>query len=167
VLHRKDDECVQLNNFIMAEDTFTRLGQLIGKIQGLPNGAPAQDVSAEKRAWRLTAGDEIASHTVVQPTADYWLIIADGPVWGHAVIQRQQEILTALTQTGHHPQALKVKVRPQSTPFDLRESQAESAVKPLDPESADLLIETADGLKSDNLAQALRRLSRHRSKESS
>ena len=151
----------------MAEDTFTRLGQLIGKIQGLPNRAPAQDVGAEKRAWRLAAGDEIANHTVVQPTADDWLIIADGPVWGHAVIQRQQEILIALTQTNHHPRALKVKVRPQSAPFDLDESRHGSPVKPLDPQSADLLIETADGLKSDNLAQALRRLSRHRSKESS
>ena len=167
MLDRKDDECAEPNNFIMAEDPFTRLGQLIGKIPGLPNGAPAQDVSAEKRAWRLAAGDEIANHTVVQPTADCWVIIADGPVWGHAVIHRQQEILTALTQTDHHPQTLKVKVRPQSTPFDLRESQEGSAVKPLDPQSADLLIETADGLKSDNLAQALRRLSRHRSKESS
>ena len=151
----------------MAEDTFTRLGQLIGKIQGLGNGPQAQDVSAEKRAWRMAAGDEIANHTVVQPTADYWLIIADGPVWGHAVIQRQQEILTVLTQTNHHPQALKVKVRPQALPFDLDQSRQGSTVKPLDPKSADLLIETADGLKSDNLAQALRRLSRHRSKESS
>ena len=166
MLDSKDDECAQPNNFIMAEDTFTRLGQLIGKIQGLSNGAHAEDVSAEKRAWRLAAGDEIANHTVVQPTADDWVIIADGPVWGHAVIQRQQEILTALAQTDCHPQALKVKVRPQSTPFDIGESRQASPVKPLDAQSADLLIETADGLKSDSLAQALRRLSRHRSKES-
>ena len=167
MLDREDDECVEPNNFIMAEDTFTRLGQLISKIQGLANGTHAQDVNAEKRAWRLAAGDEIANHTVVQPTADYWVIIADGPVWGHAVIQRQQEILTALAQTHHHTQALKVKVRPQSTPFDLGKSREGSAIKPLDPQSADLLIDTADDLKSDNLAQALRRLSRHRSKESS
>lgn len=167
MLDSNDDEWAQPNNFIMAEDTFTRLGQLIGKIQGLPNGVHTQDLSGEKRAWRLAAGDEIANHTAVQPTADDWVIIADGPVWGHAVIQRQQEILTALAQTDHHPQALKVKVRPQSTPFDLDESRHGSRVKPLDSQSADLLVETADSLKSDSLAQALRRLSRHRPKESS
>jgi len=163
VLERRNHGCPRRPNFIMAQDAFTRLDQLIDRLPGLRDEPRHQNARAEQQAWRAAAGDEIADHTVVQPNEQYWLIIADSPVWGHAVTHRQQEIIAALARTSCPITTLKVKVRPRPAPMKPPGAGPKHQTRSLDPQSASLLSDTADGLKSGDLAQALKRLSRHRS----
>jgi hypothetical protein len=59
--------------------------------------------------------------------------------------------------------ALKITVRPLATPAPALDINPTS--RTLDSETADLLAQTADSLKSPELAEAVRRLSLHRGRE--
>ena len=140
----------------MVKDSFTQLGKLI------PNTAPATK-PIEKNAWRLAAGNDIADHTAIRVENDIWTITADGPVWGHAVKQRQRQILSNLKNQNVSAVKLDIQVRPvNSSPTPASEPSAKN-IQVLDEKSADLLLATAQTLKSPNLAEAIKKLSeRHR-----
>jgi len=61
--------------------------------------------------------------------------------------------------------ALKIKVRPRATPAPAPAPDTKPTSRTLDSETADLLAQTADSLKSPELAEAVRRLSLHRGRE--
>ncbi|HCY12205.1 MAG TPA: hypothetical protein DG414_00065 [Gammaproteobacteria bacterium] len=149
----------------MGDSSFTHLGQLIGNLPGLPAESDRAKAVAQQQAWRKVAGDEIAAHTEVQVENRNWRIVADAPVWGHAVSQRRQALLEGLTQAGLQPVDLMVEVRPPRTPVSTPAPVRQQ--NPLDPGSAELLRQTAHGLKSRDLAESLNRLSRHTGKNRS
>ena len=76
----------------MVKDSFTQLGKLIPNTARTSPTMPPSTKPIEKNAWRLAAGNDIADHTAVKVENDIWTITADGPVWGHAVKQRQTQI---------------------------------------------------------------------------
>ena len=117
----------------------------------------------EKNAWRLAAGNDIADHTAVRVENNIWTITADGPIWGHAVKQRQGQILSNLKNQNVSALKLDIQVRPvNSSPTPVSEP-SEKNIQVLDEKSADLLLATAKTLKSSDLAEAIKKLSeRHR-----
>ena len=143
----------------MADSSFTRMGSLLANVPGLKEAKDARVTNTEQIAWRAAAGDDISNHTVVRPDHGEWQIVADSPVWGDAVRQRQADILNALHRANIEVRALKIKVRPRNASPRTTTSDSQNAAKRLDSKTADLLAQTADGLKSRDLAEAVKRLS--------
>jgi len=150
----------------MADNPFIRVASLIADVPGLEQGVAIRATNTQQTAWRAAAGKDISHHTVVRPDKDCWQVIADSPVWGDAVRQRQEEILSALHRANMKVSVLKIKVRPRTAPAPVPTSDARPSSRTLDSETADLLAETADSLTSPELAEAVRRLSLHRDRES-
>ena len=147
----------------MAKDSFTQLGKLIPNLTRTSPTMPPATKPIEKNAWRLAAGNDIADHTAVRVENNIWTITADGPIWGHAVKQRQGQILSNLKNQNFLAVKLNIQVRPvNSSPTPVSEP-SEKNIQVLDEKSADLLLATAQTLKSSNLAEAIKKLSeRHR-----
>ena len=147
----------------MVKDSFTQLGKLIPNMARTSTTMPPAPKAIEKNAWRLAAGNDIADHTAVRVENDIWTITADGPVWGHAVKQRQRQILSNLKNQNVSAIKLDIQVRPvNSSPTPASEPSVKN-IQVLDEKSADLLLATAKTLKSSNLAEAIKKLSeRHR-----
>ncbi|MDP6550902.1 MAG: hypothetical protein QGH58_02315 [Arenicellales bacterium] len=150
----------------MVDNPFTRVGNLIAEVPGLKEGADVAAANAEQMAWQAAAGKDIAEHTVIRPDKDRWQVIADTPVWGDAVRQRQNDILSALHRANIEVSALLIKIRPRAASTPASEPIAKPSTRTLDSETADLLVETADNLKSLDLAEAVKRLSLHRGQKS-
>ena len=74
--------------------------------------------------------------------------------------------INALHRANIEIRALKIKVRPRHASPRPATSEDENAGRSLDSKTAGLLAQTADGLKSQDLAQAVKRLSRHGHRES-
>ena len=150
----------------MVKDSFTQLGKLIPNTARTSPTMPPSTKPIEKNAWRLAAGNDIADHTAVKVENDIWTITADGPVWGHAVKQRQTQILSNLKNQNVSAVKLDIQVRPvNSSPTAVHEPPAKN-IQVLDEKSADLLLATAQTLKSSNLAEAIKKLGeRHREKK--
>ena len=153
-------------NFIMADNPFTRVGNLIAEVPELKEGADVTGATPEQIAWQTAAGKDIAAHTVIRPDKDRWQVIADTPVWGDTVRQRQNDILSALHRANIKVSALVIKIRPRAASTPESEPIAKPSTRTLDSETADLLVETADNLKSRDLAEAVKRLSLHRGQKS-
>ena len=147
----------------MADNPFIRVGSLISNVPGLEEDLAIKVTDTQQSAWRAAAGKDISNHTVVKPNKDCWQVIADSPIWGDAVRQRQQEILDSLHRANMQVSVLKIKVRPRATPAPALDTNPTS--RTLDSETADLLAQAADSLKSPELAEAIRRLSLHRGRE--
>ena len=145
----------------MADNSFTRMGSLLANVPELQQAKDARMTNTEQIAWRAAAGKEISDHTVIRTDQGEWQITADSPVWGDAVRQRQAEILDALQRANIEIHALKIKVRPRHAAPNPATSESENSGKRLDSKTAGLLAQTAEGLKSQDLAQAVKRLSRH------
>ena len=140
----------------MVKDSFTQLGKLIPNIARTSPTMPPATKPIEKNAWRLAAGNDIADHTAVRVENDIWTITADGPVWGHAVKQRQRQILSNLKNQNVSAVKLDIQVRPvNSSPAPASEPSAKN-IQVLDEKSADLLLATAKTLKSSDLAEAIK-----------
>ena len=148
----------------MANNPFIRVGSLLSAVPGLEEDLAIKVTNTQQTAWRTAAGNDISNHTVVRPNKDCWQVIADSPVWGDAVRQRQEEILNSLHRANIQVSALKIKIRPRATPASAPDTKLTS--RTLDSETADLLAQTADSLKSPELAEAVRRLSLHRGQKS-
>ena len=148
----------------MADNPFIRVGSLISDVPGLEGDVAIKVTNTQQTAWRAAAGKDISNHTVVRPNKDCWQVIADSPVWGDAVRQRQEEILNSLHRANIQVSALKIRIRPRATPAPASDTKPIS--RTLDSETADLLAQTADSLKSPELAEAVRRLSLHRGQKS-
>ncbi len=153
-------------NFIMADNSFTRVGNLIAEVPELKEGADVVAAAPEQIAWQTAAGKDIAAHTVIRPDKDRWQVIADTPVWGDTVRQRQNDILSALHRANIEVSALVIRIRPRAASTPASESMAKPSTRTLDSKTADLLAETADNLKSRELAEAVKRLSLHRGQKS-
>ena len=153
-------------NFIMADNSFTRVGNLIAEVPELKEGADVAAATPEQIAWQTAAGKDIAAHTVIRPDKDRWQVIADTPVWGDTVRQRQNDILSALHRANIEVSALVIRIRPRAASTPASESMAKPSTRTLDSKTADLLAETADNLKSRELAEAVKRLSLHRGQKS-
>ena len=153
-------------NFIMADNPFTRVGNLIAEVPELKEGADVTAATPEQMAWQAAAGKDIAAHTVIRPDKDRWQVIADTPVWGDTVRQRQNDILSALHRANIKVTALVIKIRPHAASTPESGPIAKPSTPTLDSETADLLVETADNLKSRDLAEAVKRLSLHRGEKS-
>ena len=149
----------------MVDNPFIRVGSLLSNVPGLEEDLAIKVTNTQQAAWRTAAGKDISNHTVVKPNKDYWQVIADSPVWGDAVRQRHEEILNSLHRANMQVSALKIKVRPRATPAPAPAPDTKPTSKTLDSETADLLAQTADSLKSPELAEAVRRLSLHRGRE--
>ena len=80
----------------MANNPFIRVGSLLSAVPGLEEDLAIKVTNTQQTAWRTAAGNDISNHTVVRPNKDCWQVIADSPVWGDAVRQRQEEILNSL-----------------------------------------------------------------------
>ena len=150
----------------MADNSFTRMGSLLANVPGLKEAKDARVTSTEQIAWQAAAGKEISDHTVIRADRGEWQITADSPVWGDAVRQRQAEILDALHRANIEIRTLKIKVRPRHAAPSPASSDGENSGKRLDSKTAGLLAQTAEGLRSQDLAQAIKRLSRHGRPES-
>ena len=148
----------------MANNPFIRVGSLLSAVPGLEEDLAIKVTNTQQTAWRTAAGNDISNHTVVRPNKDCWQVIADSPVWGDAVRQRQEEILNSLHRANIQVSALKINIRPRATPAPVPDTKLTS--RTLDSETADLLAQTADSLKSPELAEAVRRLSLHRGQKS-
>ena len=148
----------------MANNPFIRVGSLLSAVPGLEEDLAIKVTNTQQTAWRTAAGNDISNHTVVRPNKDCWQVIADSPVWGDAVRQRQEEILNSLHRANIQVSALKIRIRPRATPAPA--SDTKPIARTLDSETADLLAQTADSLKSPELAEAVRRLSLHRGQKS-
>jgi len=153
-------------NFIMADNSFTRMGNLITEVRVLKGGTDVAPATPEQIAWQAAAGKAIAAHTVIRPDKDRWQVIADTPVWGDTVRQRQNDILSALHRANIEVSVLVIKIRPRAASTPASEPIAKPSTPTLDSETADLLVETADNLKSRDLAEAVKRLSLHREQKS-
>ena len=145
----------------MVDNPFIRVGSLLSDVPGLEEDLAIKVTNTQQAAWRAAAGKDISNHTVVKPNKDCWQVIADSPVWGDAVRQRHEEILNSLHRANMQVSALKIKVRPRATPAP----DTKPTSRTLDSETADLLAQTADSLKSPELAEAVRRLSLHRGRK--
>ena len=147
----------------MVKDSFTQLGKLIPNLTRTSPTMPPATKPIEKNAWRLAAGNDIADHTAVRVENNIWTITADGPIWGHAVKQRQRQILSNLKNQNVSALKLDIQIRPvNSSPTPVSEP-SEKNIQVLDEKSAELLLATAQTLKSSNLAEAIKKLSeRHR-----
>ena len=145
----------------MADNSFTRMGSLLANVPELQQAKDARMTKTEQIAWRAAAGKEISDHTVIRADRGEWQITADSPVWGDAVRQRQAEILDALHRANIEVRGLKIKVRPRHAAPSPATSDSENSGKRLDSKTAGLLAQTAEGLRSQDLAQAIKRLSRH------
>ena len=150
----------------MANNPFIRVGSLLSAVPGLEEDLAIKVTNTQQTAWRTAAGNDISNHTVVRPNKDCWQVIADSPVWGDAVRQRQEEILNSLHRANIQVSALKIKIRPRATPAPAPAPDTKPTSRTLDSETADLLAQTADSLKSPELAEAVRRLSLHRGQKS-
>lgn len=150
----------------MADNSFTRMGSLLASVPELQQAKDVRMTKAEQIAWRAAAGKDISDHTVIKADRGEWQITADSPVWGDAVRQRQAEILDALHRANIEIRALNIKVRPRHAAPKPATSDDENSGRSLDSKTASLLAQTADGLKSQDLAQAVKRLSRHGHRES-
>ena len=150
----------------MADNSFTRVGNLIAEVPELKEGADVAAATPEQIAWQTAAGKDIAAHTVIRPDKDRWQVIADTPVWGDTVRQRQNDILSALHRANIEVSALVIRIRPRAASTPASESMAKPSTRTLDSKTADLLAETADNLKSRELAEAVKRLSLHRGQKS-
>lgn len=149
----------------MVDNPFIRVGSLLSDVPGLEEDLAIKVTNTQQAAWRAAAGNDISNHTVVKPNKDCWQVIADSPVWGDAVRQRHEEILNSLHRANMQVSALKIKVRPRATPAPAPALDTNPTSRTLDSETADLLAQTADSLKSPELAEAIRRLSLHRGRE--
>ena len=147
----------------MAEDAFTRVGKLLNDSGLRISPTAAGRDEGHRAAWRRAAGDAVADHTVINIDSDVWNVIADAPIWGHTLRQRESEILETLARENVRVRALKIQVRPQKTDPVKAPEAPQDRSRSLDDESAALLSSAADSLKSAQLAEAIKRLSRHRS----
>ncbi|NBP94698.1 MAG: hypothetical protein EBZ14_08015 [Gammaproteobacteria bacterium] len=111
-------------------------------------------------------GDAIADHTVVYQKEGRWMVIADGPIWRHAVKQREREFLVDLKERNVSVRGLTVEVRPRASSTAEHDAPAASRKPLLDSKSAALLESAAENLRSQDLSQALKRLSRLRTGDS-
>ena len=145
----------------MADNAFTRMGSLLANVPELQQAKDVRMTKTEQIAWRAAAGKEISDHTVIRADRGEWQVTADSPVWGDAVRQRQAEILDALHRGNIEVRALKIKVRPRYAAPSPATSDDENSRTSLDSETAGLLAQTAEGLRSQDLAQAIKRLSQH------
>ena len=147
----------------MVKDSFTQLGKLIPNLTRTSPTMPQATKPIEKNAWRLAAGNDIADHTAVRVENNIWTITADGPVWGHAVKQRQRQILSNLKNQNFLAVKLNIQVRPVNSSSVPASEPSVKNIQVLDEKSADLLLATAKTLKSSDLAEAIKKLSeRHR-----
>ena len=151
----------------MVDNPFIRVGSLLSDVPGLEEDLAIKVTNTQQAAWRAAAGKDISNHTVVKPNKDCWEVIADSPVWGDAVRKRHEEILNSLHRANMQVSALKIKVRPRATPAPAPAPAPDTkpTSRTLDSETADLLAQTADSLRSPELAEAVRRLSLHRDRE--
>lgn len=147
----------------MAEDAFTRVSKLLNDSDLRSNPTAAGRDEGHRATWRRAAGDAVADHTVINIDSDIWNVIADAPIWGHAVRQRESEILETLARENVRVRALKIQVRPQKTDPVKAPEAPHGKLRSLDEKSATLLSSAADSLKSSGLAEAVKRLSQHRS----
>ncbi|MEK9627285.1 MAG: hypothetical protein VW493_03405, partial [Gammaproteobacteria bacterium] len=69
----------------MADTPFTPMGKLIAELAAGREQPPSPLERREKAIWRAVAGDAIADHTVIYPEDKVWRIIADAPIWRHAI----------------------------------------------------------------------------------
>ena len=147
----------------MVKDSFTQLGKLIPNMARTSPTMPPATKPIEKNAWRLAAGNDIADHTAVRVENNIWTITADGPIWGHAVKQRQGQILSNLKNQNFLAVKLNIQVRPVNSSSVPASEPSVKNIQVLDEKSADLLLATAKTLKSSDLAEAIKKLSeRHR-----
>ena len=147
----------------MVKDSFTQLGKLIPNLTRTSPTMPPATKPIEKNAWRLAAGNDIADHTAVRVENNIWTITADGPIWGHAVKQRQGQILSNLKNQNVSALKLNIQVPPVNSSSVPASEPSVKNIQVLDEKSADLLLATAKTLKSSDLAEAIKKLSeRHR-----
>jgi len=150
----------------MADTPFTQMGQLVAELASVQKRPAGQSDQMEKAVWRAVVGDAIADHTVVYQKEVRWMVIADGPIWRHAVKQREREFLVDLKERNVSVRGLTVEVRPRASSTAEHDAPAVSRKPLLDSKSAALLESAAENLRSQDLSQALKRLSRLRTGDS-
>lgn len=150
----------------MADTPFTQMGQLIAQLATVQKRPARQSDRMEKAVWRAVVGDAIADHTAVCQEEGRWMVIADGPIWRHAVKQREKEFLLGLKERNISVCGLTVEVRPRASSTGEHDTPAVPQKPLLDSKSAALLESAAENLRSQDLSQALKRLSRLRTGDS-
>jgi hypothetical protein len=144
----------------MADTPFTPMGKLIAELAAGREQPPSPLERREKAIWRAVAGDAIADHTVIYPEDKVWRIIADAPIWRHAIKQREGEFLAALNKQDIHIQQFRVEIRPRESHPAADSPPAPPKNKLLDEDTAKLLASASENLRSKDLAEAIKRLSR-------
>ncbi len=136
------------------------MGKLIAETCRRPGAASVAARASGKAVWRAVAGDAIAGHTVIYPEDKVWRIIADAPIWRHAIKQREGEFLAALNKQDINIQQFRVEIRPRESHPAADSPPAPPKNKLLNEDTANLLASASENLRSKDLAEAIKRLSR-------
>ena len=113
----------------------------------------------EANVWQRAIGENLALHTSAQIKDDELLVLADSPVFAHAVRNKTVSILKYFRRTGLPMKRLRIRTRPPRVPPP--PTTRHRRLSPLTSTVGNLLQKSAASIRDDELRAALLRLARH------
>ena len=113
----------------------------------------------EANVWQHAVGENLALHTSAQIKDDELLVLADSPVFAHAVRSKTASILEFFHRTGLPMKRLRIRTRPPRVPPP--PTTRHRRLSSLTSTVGDLLQKSAASVRDDELRAALLRLARH------
>ncbi len=113
----------------------------------------------EANVWQHAVGENLALHTSAQIKDDELLVLADSPVFAHAVRNKTVSILKYFRRTGLPMKRLRIRTRPPRVPPP--PTTRHRRLSPLTSTVGNLLQQSAASIRDEELRAALLRLARH------
>ena len=149
--------CVgQFLNFIMTDSTFRPAKHFVHSISATQSLKTDEN---EANVWQRAVGENLALHTSAQIKDDELLVLADSPVFAHAVRNKTVSILKYFRRTGLPMKRLRIRTRPPRVPPP--PTTRHRRLSPLTSTVGTLLQKSAASIRDDELRAALLRLARH------
>ena len=156
-LHGLHPFCVgQFLYFIMTDSTFHPAIHFVHSISATQS---LKTDGNEANVWQRAVGENLALHTSAQIKDDELLVLADSPVFAHAVRSTTVSILEYFRRAGLPMKRLRIRTRPPRVPPP--PTTRHRRLSPLTSSVGDLLQKSAASLQDDGLRAALLRLARH------
>lgn len=149
----------------MAEHAFTRVSKFLETLKSEAKEARNARKSVDEEIWGIIVGTEIAKHTKVTQFKKSLLVTADSSIWAHAINQKKSKLIDLLVTEGFAIDSIEIKIKPVGISNEPLAANSSETFINIDQKSSQLLYETASELKSESLAQALRRLSAYSKKK--
>ena len=149
--------CVgQFLHFIMTDSTFRPAKHFVQSISATQSLKTDEN---EANVWQRAVGENLALHTSAQIKDDELLVLADSPVFAHAVRNKTVSILKYFRRTGLPMKRLRIRTRPPRVPPP--PTTRHRRLSPLTSTVGNLLQKSAASIRDDELRAALLRLARH------